>query len=58
MQQRKNLQDTSLESQDVPFYVNVKYGDFLQIPRKQGRNKSVAIWGPLQLVNVWRFQNG
>ena len=58
MQQRKNLQDTSLESQDVPFYVNAKYGDFLQIPRNQGRNKSVTIWGSLQLVNVWMCQNG
>ena len=34
MQQRKNHQDSSLESQNVPFYVNPKNDDFLQLSKK------------------------
>ena len=42
MHQRKNHQDSSLETQDVPFYVNAKNDDFSQISRNLGRNKKVV----------------
>ena len=36
-QQRKNYQDTSLESRDIPFYVNAKNDCFLQISKNQNK---------------------
>ena len=39
MQQRKNHQDSSLESRDIPFYVNAENDAFLQFSRNKSRNK-------------------
>ena len=39
MQQRKNHQDSSLESLDIPYYVIAINDGFLQISRNQGRSK-------------------
>ena len=42
MQQRKNHQDSSLESRDIQIFVNAKNDGFLQFSRNQGRNKKVV----------------
>ena len=42
MQQRKNHQDLSLETRDIPFLANGKNIGFLQISSNQGRNKKVV----------------
>ena len=42
MQQRKNHQDLSLETRDIPFLAKGKNIGFLQISSNQGRNKKVV----------------
>ena len=56
---KKNNQNTSLKSRDIPFYENAENDGFLQSSENQDRKKKVigvkrySIWGSLQFVNVW-----